>query len=319
MANVYEHAESRSNDARGAGRLDSRRVYVAELATTAEEPTEEVEAEVPRFSEHPDSRWKGLIATEYSKRPTHNPLVWFVDITYATPARIGHADWLTRVSFNQTTEHITRSLPTAEHPNGKIIGPYAYAKMTEAGPGAYTTETLKDGEIELYRVHNAQGGVRKAVGADVPGKAITISLHRTLNSMTAAIIRKVGKYVATANKYEFMGWEPGRLLFSDFLIEELDGQRSGQRQSGLVYPTELVFAATSKREGWTTLTMYDTFIDSEGNESVIMDRTVPDEASAPASDTFKTLERTNFDDMLRCVEGKSPRTKQRGKTNRGLP
>lgn len=317
MASAYQFRDSGVGDKRGLDMLDATMTWVATIDAVGDDPIVPVQIESPLGMYHPQGArgqsFAGLIVVGYAKARQLTPLKWLIDVIYGSKHKSLFGGWLTEVQSGSGTEHITRDL------DGKLIGPKVYVPHQLPSFPLETTEATHQTILAKPIIVVDESGVSspttileltetedvvKPVGYDRMAGPTTLIFSRTLLSMSMSIIRNVDSYKFTINHSLFADWSRGMLLFANYNIREAIGSVPYQDNPGLIYHVRLVFLIN--RKGWETIERFSTWIDDEGNESVIYRVDQPEEgppALTLESETYRVFEKADFVQLLGIVAG----------------
>lgn len=305
MASAEIYRYSGEGDRYGLSGIDGTLTYVATIDAMGDDPVTPVAALMPLGTPHPQTTRSSLVVYDYAKRrQLDHPLVWLVDVIFASKHKAEFGGWRIEVDIGGGAEHMTRDL------DGALIGPKVYrpAKDDET-PTHYTTVAEPiNGSTTLALIETA---AIRPVGYDREGDEMTVTFYRTCPTMTAVMIRSAGFFRRRVNNATFEGWPKHTWLCTGIQIREMPIIISGQRDTGLAYPTRLVFRVSET--GWRTIKRYSTWIDDHGNESLIfpsVEGPPTPEQQEPVHVVHRVRGEANFYQLMALLGGTSTPSKR---------
>lgn len=284
MASVTELFNSRDGGTRGVyGAENMRRLFHVIVDSQTSDPLNAItrtSGGPVLGSAHPWGAF-GVVVIGYTPRRLA-PLLWEVEALYGVPLAIDpNRPW--DVSIDTSLDTYTEY----EDLDGQTIGPAIYHPVPRASDypdEAFTAaknklrderhfdvdgttfyaSTSDDGQQALYQ---AIGSKRRATGLPRTRPVATMTLSRTLGSMTDGSFRNVNNMVNTVNLSTFFGAVPGVAKFVGMSTRSGAGTIVGQQVPNVVWDVNLVFAIDW--DGHNPSNEYDIYEHSDGTTSTI--------------------------------------------------
>jgi hypothetical protein len=302
MASAEIYRYSGEGDRYGLSGIDGHLTYVATIDAMGDDPVEPVAALMPIGTPHPQRTRSSLVVYDYAKRrQMDDPLVWLVDVIFESRHKADIGGWRIEVDIGGGTQHMTRDL------NGVFIGSKVFRPVKEEETPTHYTKVAEpiNGStvlqlIETDAIHPAP--------YDCEGDDMTFAFSQTCPRMTMQMIRVAHMYRRTVNSVTFESWPKHTVLCLGATIREVPAIMPGQQETGLVYPTRLLFSVST--EGWRDIVRYSTWIDDKGNESLIFQSVegppTPEQAE-PVHTTHPVRGEANFYDLMKLLGGSTPK------------